>query len=48
MATNIGYCLTKVSRNRCRLKVTTEIRYKKSVWGIVKSRYSMYVNSIQL
>ena len=31
------YCLTKVSRNKCRLKVTTEVRYKKSVWGIVKN-----------
>lgn len=31
------YCLTKVARNRCRLKVTTDIRYKKNVWGIVKS-----------
>lgn len=33
------YCLTRVLKNRSRLKVTTEIRYKKSVWGIVKSMY---------
>lgn len=31
------YCLTRVLKNRSRLKVTTEIRYKKSVWGIVKN-----------
>ena len=32
------YCITKVSSKKCRLKITNEIRYKKTVWGLVKSK----------
>ncbi|KAJ8316446.1 hypothetical protein KUTeg_006460 [Tegillarca granosa] len=31
------YCLSKVSKSKCRLKVSSEVRYKKSVWGLVKT-----------
>lgn len=31
------YCLTKVSKRECRLRVFGCVRYKKSVWGLVKS-----------
>ncbi|XP_074653510.1 protein Aster-B-like isoform X2 [Tubulanus polymorphus] len=30
------YCITRVNTLKCRLKVTSEIVYKKSVWGMVK------------
>ncbi|XP_071095705.1 protein Aster-B-like [Haliotis cracherodii] len=30
------YCLTRVSKNKCRIHVSSEVRYKKSVIGIVK------------
>ena len=32
------YCLTKVSKSRCRLRVHCEVKYKKTVWGLVKSK----------
>lgn len=31
------YCLTRVSKESCRLRVTSEVKYRKSVWGVVKS-----------
>ncbi|KAK2153570.1 hypothetical protein LSH36_292g01012 [Paralvinella palmiformis] len=31
------YCLNRLGLNRCRLKVTSAVRYRKSVWGVVKS-----------
>ncbi|XP_054715414.1 protein Aster-B-like [Uloborus diversus] len=31
------YCLTRVSKKECRLRVSGCVKYKKSVWGIVKS-----------
>ncbi|KAF8783281.1 Protein Aster-B like protein [Argiope bruennichi] len=31
------YCLTKVSKKECRLRISGCVRYKKSVWGLVKS-----------
>ncbi|XP_048589080.1 protein Aster-B isoform X2 [Nematostella vectensis] len=31
------YCITKNTDKSCRLRVTSEIRYKKSVWGFVKN-----------
>ncbi|XP_064470433.1 protein Aster-B-like isoform X2 [Ornithodoros turicata] len=31
------YCLSKISDSQCRLRVYGCIRYKKSVWGLVKS-----------
>lgn len=33
------YCLTRVSKEKCRLRVTSEVKYRKSVWGVVKSKY---------
>ncbi len=34
------YCLMRVSPSRARLIVHSEIKYKKNVWGLVKSEYS--------
>ncbi|XP_070548700.1 protein Aster-B-like isoform X4 [Ptychodera flava] len=31
------YCITRVSSTQSRLRITCEIRYKKSVWGLVKT-----------
>ncbi|GFT43212.1 protein Aster-B [Nephila pilipes] len=31
------YCLTRVSKKECRLRISGCVRYKKSVWGLVKS-----------
>ncbi|XP_061165219.1 protein Aster-B-like [Saccostrea echinata] len=39
------YCISKVNRYKSRLQVTSEVRYKKSVWGLVKSMIEK--NSIQ-
>ena len=36
------YCLTRVSKDKCRLRVTSEVKYRKSVWGMVKSKYYRY------
>ena len=33
------YCLTRVSRDKVRLRVTCEVKYRKSVWGVVKSKW---------
>ena len=33
------YCLTRVSKEKSRLRVTSEVKYRKSVWGVVKSKY---------
>ncbi|KAJ8342457.1 hypothetical protein SKAU_G00323850 [Synaphobranchus kaupii] len=30
------YMLTRVAKNKCRLRVSTELRYKKQPWGLVK------------
>ena len=32
------YCLTRVSKTKSRLRVTSEVKYRKSVWGVVKSK----------
>lgn len=31
------FCLTRVSANHSRLKVHSETKYRKAVWGLVKS-----------
>ncbi|XP_034539772.1 protein Aster-B-like [Notolabrus celidotus] len=31
------YTLTRVAKNRCRLRVSTELRYRKQPWGLVRS-----------
>ncbi|XP_031567030.1 protein Aster-B-like isoform X3 [Actinia tenebrosa] len=31
------YCITKCTDKSCRLRITSEIKYKKSVWGFVKN-----------
>ncbi|KAA0714755.1 GRAM domain-containing protein 1B [Triplophysa tibetana] len=31
------YMLTRVAKNKCRLRVSTELKYKKQPWGLVKS-----------
>ncbi|XP_076017374.1 protein Aster-B-like isoform X2 [Genypterus blacodes] len=31
------YMLTRVAKNKCRLRVSTELRYRKQPWGLVKS-----------
>ena len=33
------YCLTYVSKKECRLRVSGCVKYKKTVWGIVKCKY---------
>ncbi|XP_062860368.1 protein Aster-B-like isoform X2 [Trichomycterus rosablanca] len=30
------YALTRVAKNKCRLRVSTELRYRKQPWGLVK------------
>ena len=35
------YCITRVSPAKCRLRVTSDVRYKKSVWGLTKSKGSL-------
>lgn len=39
------YCVSKVSRYKSRIQISSEVRYKKSVWGLVKSMIEK--NSIQ-
>lgn len=31
------YTLTRVARNKCRLRISTELRYRKQPWGLVKT-----------
>ncbi|XP_029636054.1 protein Aster-B isoform X4 [Octopus sinensis] len=31
------YCITRASYTKCRLKVTSDVRYRKTLWGIVKN-----------
>ncbi|XP_066575242.1 protein Aster-A isoform X2 [Amia ocellicauda] len=31
------YCLTSVTRNKCRLRVSSDIRYRKQPWSLVKA-----------
>jgi VAD1 Analog of StAR-related lipid transfer domain len=31
------YCISRVSSTKCRLRITSQIKYRKSVWGIVKN-----------
>lgn len=31
------YLVTRVAKNKCRLRVSTELRYRKQPWGLVKS-----------
>lgn len=38
------YCVSKVSRYKSRIQISSEVRYKKSVWGLVKSMY-MHVST---
>lgn len=33
------YCLTYVSKKECRLRISGCVKYKKTVWGIVKCKY---------
>lgn len=37
------YCLTRVSKDKCRLRVTSAVKYRKSVWGVVKSKYYTFL-----
>lgn len=39
------YCLTRVSKEKSRLRVTSEVKYRKSVWGVVKNMIDR--NSVQ-
>ncbi|XP_052804173.1 protein Aster-B-like isoform X2 [Mya arenaria] len=39
------YCLTRVSKGKCRLRVTSEVKYRKSLWGVVKNMIER--NSVQ-
>lgn len=39
------YCLTRVSKEKSRLRVTSEVKYRKSVWGVVKNMIER--NSVQ-
>nr|XP_022324315.1 GRAM domain-containing protein 1B-like isoform X4 [Crassostrea virginica] len=39
------YCVSKVSRSKSRIQISSEVKYKKSVWGLVKSMIEK--NSIQ-
>ena len=32
------YCITRVAKNRTRLRITSQIKYRKNVWGLVKSK----------
>ena len=47
------YCMTRVAHNKTRLRVTANINFRKSCWGVVKSQsvcvcvcvcVSLYVN----
>lgn len=31
------YCITRASYTKCRLKVTSDVRYRKTLWGLVKN-----------
>ena len=31
------FCIARVSSSKCRLRITSQIKYRKNVWGIVKS-----------
>lgn len=42
------YCLTRVSKDKSRLRVTSEVKYRKSVWGVVKSKYAYYVKLLNM
>ena len=33
------YCITRVAKGRTRLRITSQIKYRKNVWGLVKSKY---------
>lgn len=35
------YCLTYVSKKECRLRISGCVKYKKTVWGIVKCKYTI-------
>ncbi|KAL4229245.1 Protein Aster-B [Mactra antiquata] len=39
------YCLTRVSKEKCRLRVTSEVKFRKSLWGVVKNMIER--NSVQ-
>lgn len=40
--THHKYCLTRVNAEESRFMIHSEIRYKKSVWGLVKCRLIHY------
>lgn len=31
------YCISKISESSCRLRITSQIKYRKKVWGLIKS-----------
>ena len=31
------FCIARVSSSKCRLRITSQIKYRKNVWGIVRS-----------
>lgn len=39
------YCVSKVSRSKSRIQISSEVKYKKSVWGLVKSMYN-YITTV--
>lgn len=39
---NIHYCLHKVSNNQSSIAIYGQIKYKKSVWGLVKGNKLFY------
>lgn len=36
--TTIRYCITKVADDRCRVRISGQVTYKKHIWGLIKSR----------
>ena len=37
------YCITRVTHNQTRLRITANIKFKKTCWGLVKSKSDTYV-----
>jgi len=31
------FCIARISSSKCRLRITSQIKYRKNVWGIIKS-----------
>lgn len=35
--TTIRYCITKIAEDRCRLRISGQVTYKKHIWGLIKT-----------